>query len=147
MMAFHSITDCEQKKQSTSRQGLCVCDLPWHSCPRHAIIGNACGGRERLARSERESSERPNICHAQPTQTPVNGTGGASRGAGSKQKINRKRVRPVITTQLPIAKRLRAIQETGIPSTFLSAKLAGRFSAHVRNIAGVLPCLTYSSLR
>ena len=140
---------CKSKnclKHSTSRQWLCVCHLPWHSCPRHAIIGNACGGKERLARSARDSSERTHFLHAQPTQSPVNGTGGASRGAGSKHKINRKRDQGFqISTQLPIAKRLRAIQETGIPSTFLSAKLARRFSAHVRNIADVLP--TQASVR
>ena len=70
---------------------------------------------------------------------PVKGTGGASRGAGPKQHINRKRNKPAFIKQPVSAKRLTDNHETGIPSTFLPAKLAARFSAHVRNAAAILP--------
>ena len=125
---------CETSR--TSRQWLCVCLSPWHSCPHHAIIGHACGAREQAARTERLASLHVG---AQFSCLPVNGTGGAPRGAGPKQHINRKRNKPAFIKQPVSAKRLTVTFETGIPNTFLSAKLAARFSAHVRNAAAILP--------
>ena len=63
------------------------------------------------------------------------GNRAAARGRGSKHCFNRKR--PFIQ-QFEHAKRRRLNHQTGIPASFLPAKLAARFESHVRNTSAIL---------
>jgi len=140
IVSFH----CFQSLLSIHLRGLekplhiwqCIC-IYWHSCPMHANIGHACGNKERAAREMRAnppSNSSNALC------APVVGTGGAPRNRGPKLKNNRKR--PFIN-QPASAKRIRITLETGIPSTFVPAELAARFSAHVRNTTAILTPATF----
>ena len=131
----------ELQKKRSSRQWLCSYTVPWHSCPHHAIIGHACGAKEKAARDGRRNSPAqfsiPSSSNvAMQPHVPIEGTGGALRGKGTKSRVNRKRM---LCRQTPIAKRRRLSPVIGIPISFLPASLAARFGAHVRNVAAILP--------
>ena len=51
----------------SSRQWLCICHVPWHSCPVHAIQGHACGLKEKANRVNSANSKAISF-----KQAPVN---------------------------------------------------------------------------
>ena len=129
------------KKQRSSRQWLCSCHVPWHSCPQHAISGHACGSKEKAIREAKpHSTARLSMSSSsgdsrQPC-IPIVGTGGVFRKGRPRLKNNRKRK---FSRQPLHVNRRRLSLETGIPSSFLLASLAERFGTHVRNVPDILP--------
>ena len=124
-------------KYRTSRQRLCTCNHPWHSCPIHAIIGHVCGSVSSALRAQKVSSKvslssgtfTSGSNHPLPSHL-----GRPPRGKGpdndKKRMLNTdhdKRGKQVDS------KRARLTPETGIPSSFLPAILAQRFKASVNN--------------
>ena len=60
---WNSIKCKSCKRQRSSRQWLCSCSVPWHSCPLHAILGHACGGKEKAIRDARKIRMHIFQCH------------------------------------------------------------------------------------
>ena len=126
------------KKYKTSRQWLCSCSIPWHSCPLHAAQGHACGSAREEANTNVESMVVARKLHVhfslsngQPQ--PVNGRfrrgSGCNRGPGVR---NQNRKRPA-TRQQAASKRARLTPVSGIPRSFLPVSLAARFQYAVKS--------------
>ena len=130
-------------KYRTSRQWLCTCNHPWHSCPIHAITGHVCGSVSSALRAQKVSSKVSLSSGTSTSGTAITSTSGRGhplpshlgrppRGKGpdndKKRMLNTghdKRGKKVDS------KRARLTPETGIPSSFLLAILAQRFKASV----------------
>ena len=115
----------------SSRQWWCMCSMPWHSCPLHAIDGHACGSKAKEVCDNKVVAVKCIFSLSIRAAAIVDGVWGVS--GGKEPNINNKRRAQKDRPERPgpTPKRARYTPVTGIPSTFLPAKLAARFQGCV----------------
>ena len=126
---WNSIKCVVCSKSRTSRQWLCTCTLTWHSCPIHALIGHACGTEEKAKRDHRAAQINASKSSHDSTSLPNSlGSFRGSKGTHTKRKFSDG---PQGKGRVGITKRICLTPNTGIPRSFLTAKLATRFNTSV----------------